>query len=214
MTVEDIRLNLENNRFDAIILDLGGVLINLDYALTITRFKSLGMDDFHAVYSQMTQTDLFDRFETGQISQQTFINALLRQLPAGTGAHQVVDAWNAMILDVPKQSIDLLNELSRTFPLFLLSNTNELHMPVVYAEWKKVSPHSISAYFQKVYLSYEMGLRKPHVEIFEKVCLDQNLQPNRTLFIDDSIQHIQGARQLGLKAFHLKDIRQLPTLFS
>ena len=96
---------MKMNSFDAVIFDLGGVIINLDYQKTISAFQQLGMSNFEQVYSQMAQTDLFDLYETGQISTQHFINLLLPHLPVGTSPNKVVAAWNAMILDVPLKKI-------------------------------------------------------------------------------------------------------------
>jgi hypothetical protein len=79
--------------FDALIFDLGGVIINLDYKRTIHAFEQLGMEDFHTIYSQATQTNLFDDFETGKISAQRFINSLLPYLKPGTTPNKVVHAW-------------------------------------------------------------------------------------------------------------------------
>lgn len=190
------------NSIDALIFDLGGVIINVDYNKTIQAFEKLGMYDFHSVYSQAKQTNLFDDFETGNISAQHFINRLLHYLPPGTSPNKVVQAWNAMVLDVPAEKIALLDRLKEKYPIYLLSNTNELHIPLVRREWAKITNRPIESYFNKVYFSNEIKLRKPHLEIFKFVCEDQNLRPATTLFIDDSIQHIDGAKEYGLQTHH------------
>ena len=94
-----------NNSKEAIIFDLGGVLLNLDYDLTEKAFISLGMPNFGESYSQLQQVQLFDRYETGEISSFHFVNRLLDLLPPGTTANQVVHAWDAMILDFPAGKI-------------------------------------------------------------------------------------------------------------
>lgn len=191
------------SEFENIIFDFGGVIINIDYEATINAFKDLGISDFDALYSQAAQSDLFDAIETGRISPQHFINGILQLLPAGVTPNQVVHAWNAMILDIPKERIEFLQQLSQTHDIYLLSNTNSIHIDKAMREWNNKTQADINDVFKKVYLSHEMGMRKPDVEIFRHVCQEQGLDPSKTLFIDDSIQHIHGAREAGLHAHHL-----------
>lgn len=199
----------------AIIFDLGGVLINLDYQLTSKAFVDLGLTDFDATYSQLQQTDLFDRFETGDISSFHFINRLLDQLPQGTSGNKVVHAWNAMILDFPADRLEWLLEIKKRYRIFLLSNTNTLHMEVVRRSLEKAVGHKrLEDYFEHVYLSCEMGMRKPTPEIFTRVCREQGLDPATTVFIDDSPQHVEGAASAGLQAIHLKPGTAVQSLFS
>ncbi len=200
---------------EAIIFDLGGVLINLDYQLTSKAFIDLGLTDFDATYSQLQQTDLFDRFETGAISSFHFINRLLDQLPQGTSGNKVVHAWNAMILDFPEERLLWLLKMKQCYRIFLLSNTNTLHMEAVRRSLERTIGHQrLEDYFEQVYLSCEMGLRKPNPEIFSRVCDEQGLNPATTVFIDDSPQHVEGAASIGLQALHLKPGEAVQSLFS
>ena len=194
---------MEHNSFDTIIFDLGGVIINLDYQLTIEAFKKLGLENFEEMYTQAKQNNLFDDYETGKISSQHFINSLLPFLPSGTSANKVVHAWNAMILDFPKERLALLHHLKSKYRIFLLSNTNDIHLQAVNRSLANVTDRKLESYFEKVYLSHEVKLRKPHREIFEMVCNDQNLEPTSTLFIDDTIGHVNGANSIGLQGIHL-----------
>ena len=199
---------------DTIIFDFGGVLINIDYHKTIYAFKELGIEDFEERYSQADQTSLFNDLEIGKISAQRFINELLKFLPQGTSPNQVVKAWNAMLLDVPESGIELLQRLKGKYRLFLLSNTNEIHIPKALLEWEKSSNVDFYSCFEHVYLSHEMGMRKPNEEIFERVCREQNIQPQNALFIDDSEQHIRGANKVGLNTIHLTSDVSLLSVFS
>lgn len=189
--------------FDAIIFDLGGVLINLDYDLTPQAFAQIGGTDFQNLYSKASQNSLFDDFETGKISSFHFINRILDLLPKGANPNQVVHAWNKMILNFDSRRLDLLDEIRSEKPIFLLSNTNDLHMTQVRAELKKISDRPLESYFNKVYLSQDIGHRKPHAEAFNIIVEEQQLTRSKTLFIDDSIQHVEGAKTTGLHATHL-----------
>ena len=170
---------------EAIIFDFGGVIINLDYNATIDAFKKLGLDNFDHLYSQATQSNLFDSIETGKISPQHFINSLLRLLPKETTPKQVINAWNAMLLDISIERIELLQELSKRYKIYLLSNTNKIHIDTALQTWNRTTNKPIEYIFEKVYFSHEVHMRKPHVEIFNLVTTNEGLNPAKTLFIDD-----------------------------
>lgn len=203
-----------NNSKEAIIFDLGGVLLNLDYDLTEKAFISLGMTNFGESYSQLQQVQLFDRYETGQISSFHFVNRLLDLLPPGTTANQVVHAWDAMILDFPLERLRQLEALSQKYRLFLLSNTNDLHIDAVRRSLEKAVGHrNLEQYFEKTYFSSAVGMRKPDAKIFEFVCSDNKLEPAKIVFIDDSPQHVEGAKSAGIEAFLLEknqEVFELP----
>jgi HAD superfamily hydrolase (TIGR01509 family) len=199
---------------DAIVFDLGGVIINLDYHLTTKAFEKLGLEKFEALYSQAAQSGLFDKFEKGTCSTPYFVNKLLDYLPKGTQANQVVEAWNAMILDFPIENLRLLEQLKKSKRIFLLSNTNEIHIKKVHLHLQQVSSHkTLHPYFEKTYFSSDIGMRKPDQEIFEFVLKTNNLYPNRTLFIDDTEQHILGAKKVGIQTKHLLKGERIVDLF-
>lgn len=198
-----------------IIFDLGGVILNIDYRLTSQAFQNLGLSDFDHNYSQAKQSHLFDRLETGAVTPEQF-----RQELKAYFIHQVSDAdldnaWNAMLLDLPVQRIDLLKQLSKNYRLFLLSNTNIIHYKAYSAYLKqtfgKMIFHEI---FEKQYLSFEIGMRKPDREIFELVLTENKLIASETIFIDDSFQHIEGAAKTGITAYHLEPGESILELFS
>lgn len=194
-----------NSSIDNIIFDLGGVIINLDYSLTTQAFQDLGLTNFEEMYSQAAQTGLFDRFEKGLCSTSYFVNALLDYMPAGTTPNQVVAAWNAMILEFPMENIDLLRTLKEKYRIFLLSNTNEIHIQYFNRKLSQlVSEKDLTPFFEKVYFSSEVNFRKPELEIFEKVINDQQLERTKTIFIDDTLQHIEGAQKAGINTFHFQ----------
>ncbi len=202
-------------KFEAVIFDYGGVIININYQATLDAFKSLGILDIDGMYSQAAQSNLFNDFETGKISPQYFINQLLSFAPVGTTPNQIVHAWNAMILDVPKESIELLERLKlEGYRVFLLSNTNSLHIDLANRRWDVVSDKSPTEMFEKVYYSHEVKMRKPSVDIFQMVIKENDLNPERTLFIDDSTQHIEGAKKAQLGTLHLPKREELFDYFS
>lgn len=188
------------DKFDVIVFDLGGVVIDLDYNATIRAFQELGSKDFQELYSQALQSDLFDRYETGHISGLYFINKLKELLPQHLTPNEIVAAWNAMILEFQPEKLKFLEEIKNTHTTALLSNTNDLHIDYVRRKLKKVSEKPLEDYFHYTFLSHEIKARKPHAETFLYVCRQMEASPEKVLFIDDSIQHIEGAKKAGLNA--------------
>ncbi len=189
-----------------IIFDLGGVLLNLDYGATERAFAALGIPDFKQRFSQLSQDSFFDDWETGKISEEDFL-AGMRKAAAQKGLTdaQIIDAWNAMLLDFPLRRLQLLQQLRNQFDLFLLSNTNAIH-EVAFNQllMKTCGFNTIAHFFDKVYYSHRVGLRKPGAEIFQRILDENGLQPQHTLFIDDSPQHIETAKSLNIQTIWLQ----------
>ena len=188
-----------------IIFDFGGVILNIDYKLTEIAFAKLGLTDFAGIYSQSTQKELFDIFEKGLISPGDFRKEVKKHIKQEASDAQIDNAWNAMLLDLPPERVDLLDKLKKTHRIFLLSNTNEIHFTAFSSYMKdKFKRDIFSDVFEKYYVSHRVKMRKPDAEIFELVVRENNLRKEETLFIDDSIQHIEGARKIGLNAMLLE----------
>jgi glucose-1-phosphatase len=188
-----------------IIFDLGGVLLNLDYSLTERAFIDAGVTNFPQLYSQLQQSDIFDRWETGKMSREEFIDTMQRASTTPLTEQQVLHAWNAMLLDFPIRRLQLLQQLRNYYDLFLLSNTNEIHEEVFNNTLMLAHGFpNIGVFFDRVYMSHRVGMRKPMPEIFNYVLEENGLQAAQTLFIDDSPQHIATAKALGIQTIFLE----------
>jgi len=183
-----------------IILDLGGVVINIDYQLTIDAFEKLGIVNAHEFYSQQQQTNLFDLLEKGNISDDSFRDEIRKFAQKNLSDEAIDNAWNAMLLDFPPARLETLMLLKSKYKTFLLSNTNSIHYRA-YTQTLKTNfgKENLSDYFHKEYYSHLIKRRKPNPDVFRFVINDQNLQPHETLFIDDSKQHILGAQSVNLQ---------------
>ena len=196
-----------------ILFDLGGVLFHIDYKRTIDAFKNLGITDFETLFTQHQQSNLFNNFETGRVSSKSFINSMKKLLPH-CSKEQISNAWNAMLVGLPKENLYLLESLAQKYRLFLLSNANVIHIQFVNTFLEKsYSIPSINKYFEKAYYSQEIGMRKPHKSTFEWVLKDAKILAKETLFIDDTAQHIEGAKKVGLKTCHIESNREIISLF-
>lgn len=192
-------------RYDTILLDLGGVLIDVDYHASARAFHALGFEDFDGLYSKAEQDHLFDGLETGELSPAQFRDRI-RQLFRPDITDREIDAcWNAMLGIIPAERITLVERLKEHYQVLLLSNTNAIHVPAFEAIVARDNGIvDFKGLFHGAYYSCEIGLRKPHAEAFHHVLQRHHADPARTLFIDDSIQHVVGARKAGLHAEHLE----------
>lgn len=196
---------VEEYKVKNIIFDLGGVIINLDFHRSVAALQRLSKNQQPIAFSPQAQAELFDLYETGRISSAAF-RAGLRETYALEGDDHVLDtAWNAMLLDIPPERIALLRELSKKYRLFLLSNTNAIHTARFNQTVQAVTGlPSLDGLFEKAYYSHLIGLRKPDAAVFTHILAENNLVSTETLFIDDSIQHIESARALHLQTLHLQ----------
>ncbi len=183
---------------NTIIFDFGDVFINLRKEHSIEEFKKLGLDG--------PNEDLLehnDLFEKGKINELQFINSFSKYIPDAS-VEEVTKAWNSVIGDFPLERLEFLQMLSTKYRLFLLTNTDAIHIDRF--EHKVGMSFYTDFYrcFEKVYYSYEMGMRKPEPEIFQTIIRKHDLSPKRTLFVDDKKDNTDIAASLGLHVWNLK----------
>jgi putative hydrolase of the HAD superfamily len=183
---------------DTIIFDFGDVFINLDKEGTINGLKKLGLTAWNEDLHQLNL-----QFEKGQISEETFLQGLQKQVP-NASMEEILIAWKAVLLDFPLRRLEFLQKLSTKYRLFLLSNTDAIHIETFEKE------NGVSFYsdfyqcFEKVYFSFEMGMRKPDTEIFRYVLTNHNLSAKHTLFVDDKKENTDAALSLGIQVWNLQ----------
>lgn len=198
-----------------IIFDLGGVLLNIDYAKTRQAFLDLGFHNFDEHYTQFSQTGIFDRFDKGEISPEAFFSELAGIVGNGAGILQLEHAWNAMLLDFPRENLVLLENLKTEYRIFLFSNTNEPHLEYFFQLMqKKYGLETPDILFERVYYSCRIGMRKPDPAAFRFILGEDGLKASETLFIDDSPQHVQGAESVGIRAYYLKKGEKITNLLN
>ncbi|MEO6220522.1 MAG: HAD family phosphatase [Ginsengibacter sp.] len=200
-------------KIDAVIFDLGGVLLDIDYNRTEKAFEKLGVANFNEMYSQASADRLFQNLETGNITEPNFYKEFNNFTGLSLSVEEIINAWNSMLLTFRETSLLFLNDIKSRYKLFLLSNTNQIHynkFNKIYHEKKRAK--AFENYFDKAYYSFEMGMRKPDRECYEYVLLTNNLTPRNTLFIDDSAQNINAARNLGMQTILLETGKYIETL--
>ena len=186
-----------------ILLDLGNVLLDIDYDLTTNAFIALGYENFREMYSHYKADQLFEKLERGKVTRDELFY-VLKDIRKNVTDQQIVDAWNAMILSFRKSTFEFLAVNKDKYRLFLLSNTNEIHKRAVDALFKDGRGGKMDDYFEKSYYSHLVGMRKPDEDIFKFIIKDAGILPEETLFIDDLEPNIETARKLGFQTWLLK----------
>ena len=195
-----------------IIFDLGGVILNIDYKLTIAAFEKLGLKNADSFYSKKVQDPIFDKIEVGAISPKEFLEQLQKECD-NASIELVENAWNAMLVDLPQSRLDYIKNLKNNYQIFLLSNTNTIHIRALKNKIGAEKWKAFSSVFDKMYLSHEIGFRKPDKEAFQIILEENKLKPNEVFFIDDSSQHIEAAKKLGISCHYLQKGENIVTLF-
>ncbi len=196
-----------------IILDLGGVLLDIDYHKTKKAFEDLGFKDFDKMYSQYSADAVFTQLETGAISNTIFYERMMHRSGGRIPQQAISNAWNAMLLKFREETLAFLESLAGKYSLYLLSNTNAIHLAAFEEIFTvQTGKASLNNYFKKAYYSHEVGLRKPNEDIFEFIVEDAGIKAHESLFIDDSYNNIETASRLGFKTHLLLPGEKVETL--
>lgn len=186
-----------------IIFDLGAVIIPIDFLLTFRAFASLSNLPVEEIQLRYQSSTLFVDFEKGYIGNYQFLTGVrqLLNLSESISDQQIVDAWNALLLPIPAERVQRIQQLSNTYRVFLLSNTNPIHISEVQAIlYQHTQVAQLENIFEKVWYSYDLGLIKPGVEIYKAVLDQKQLNAAETVFLDDNADNIAGAKTAGINA--------------
>jgi glucose-1-phosphatase len=187
-------------KFKAVIFDFGNVIINIEFQRIYQTFAKFTSKSEAYIEKQITDNQLFRRYESGQFSDEEFREIIRQTLGFPLSDTEIDKAWNAILLDIPADRIDLIKKIRQKYPVYLLSNTNNIHIKASNNYLKK--EHGIShldQLFDQLFLSYEMGMWKPDVEIYHSVLKQLKLQPNDVLFFDDNLKNIESANDIGMQ---------------
>lgn len=189
---------------DNILFDLGGVIIDIDPENALRTFEQMGHTDIRTVYGEMAAEGWFTRLELGEVNPPDMYARLRSGLSSPLSDIAILKGWNALLGDLPKARIDLLARLAARYRLYLLSNTNIIHMTAIHQLVRhQFGVSDMGHWFVQAYYSYEMGLRKPDPAIYQVVLDDHLLDPATTLFVDDSPANLAGAATVGLQTLHV-----------
>lgn len=197
-----------------IIFDLGGVVLDIDETMTIHELQKKGIDGV-ALMQDPRFLAIDEKFERGILSASSF----RKQVKQLTGTEHLSDAdfdflWNSMLLDIPRERIQALEQIKEHYNIFLMSNTNEIHYDLYVRDLQlRFGYKQFDDLFDKSYFSFDVHLMKPDPLFFEYILEHQGLKPKETLFIDDSAANIEVAMNLGIHTYHIHRNELVRNLF-
>ena len=190
---------MDFSRIKNIIFDLGGVIINIDLMLTYNALAQYCPLNEEEVKQKLTETEVFSKYEKGVLSSADARKLLNKTFHLSLSDEDMDKCWNALLLDIPTERIELLKNLRKKYKLFLLSNTNEIHIDEVNAIlYRATGIKKLDELFDKIYYSFDIKMAKPSTEIYYHVLKENNLVASETLFLDDNVPNLAGAKLAGI----------------
>lgn len=202
-----------SSKIKNVVFDLGGVLINLDFDNCLNAFRKAGFQDIEKQVCQFRGKGLFSQFEAGEITPEEFRDTIRKETSGSLTDRKIDDMWNLMLLDIPREKLDLLLELRSHYMVYLLSNTNQIHWDYACEQMFSYHGFHVNDFFEDTFLSFQMHQAKPDKEIYELMMKEANILPAETFFIDDSEANCKAASVLGMQAHHYRIGEDLSSLF-
>lgn len=179
--------------FEALLLDLGNVLVEIDFGRVTAHWARAAGVDAEAVRRRFSHDEPYRRHERAEIGAAEYFAALRSTLGIELGDDVLLEGWNAVFVREIREVVELLPRLAQRLPLYVLSNTNHAHHEFFSRRYAAALTH-----FRRVFVSHELGARKPEPEAFRRVAEAIGVPPGRVLFFDDLPENVEGARQAGM----------------
>ncbi len=198
-----------------IIFDLGGVILDIDEAIICTELEKMGINSAELIRSK-DFNDIMSKFDTGIYTAPTFRKRMKALIGQEKMTDQKFDSiWNAMLLDIPRERIEAIEQVKKHYKIFLMSNTNEIHYDLYIRDLQlRFGYNEFDELFHKSYFSFAEHLEKPDPRFFELILDHEGLLPEETLFIDDTESNIKAAQSLGIRTYHITREELVRNLFN
>ena len=187
-----------------IIFDLGNVLYDIDFTKMYNEFEQLGIPNFQNYFTLNQCDQLFYNIEKGLITETEFCLGFNQLFNLSLSHHQIISAWHSLLIGFRKESMDWIKANQEKYPMFLYSNTNQIHCDYVLPQFEREIGGNFEQLFKKPYYSHHMGMRKPDPASFQYILDQEGLIAAETLFIDDNEPNIIGAASVGLQVLYLQ----------
>ena len=195
-------LNTILNGIKNIVFDLGGVIITLERDEAVKRFEEAGLTNADELLNAYHQKGIFLELEEGRLSKEEFYEAVRKEAGKFISDEAIDYGWMGFLKEIPQEKLTMLENLKKKgYRLYLLSNTNPVVMDWAHSPAFSPQGKSIDDFFDKLYLSYEIGITKPNPEIFLYMINDSGMVPSETLFIDDGIANVEAGKKIGMKTY-------------
>ena len=195
--------SVKNNSIRNLIFGLGGVILDLSVESTMEEFSKLSGFSKDKVRQIFVSSPEFNLYEKGEMGDQQFRDFIRDTYAPMSTDKQIENAWNAMLRGIPTIKLDLLNTLKKNYRVFLLSNTNGIHLDYINGNLLPSGVTDLDDYFHMAYYSHKMLKRKPDAEIYEQVLSEGDLKASETLFLDDNLSNVDGAKSVGIQTVHV-----------
>ncbi len=182
-----------------LLLDFGGVVVDIDRDNAVQRFEEIGLEQADSLLDSYKQNGIFLQLEEGILTPHDFYSALCQLAGKDIPSEQIDYAWMGFFPHINQKRLDFINELRKKYRVCLLSNTNPIVMSWARSPQFSQVGKSLDDYFDKIYLSYQMGMVKPKREIFEQILKSENIPASQIMFFDDGPANIEMAALLGFK---------------
>lgn len=198
------------SEIETFIFDFGGVLYEIDTEITIKKLCSISSNSFireKGIYHDYSNYKLFNDYESGKISTNFFLENLKKDFSLNISNDELISIWNETLIGLYPDAISTVRKFKKCGNIFLFSNTSEIH-------YTKFYPECIDLFeeFKECFFSFKIGLRKPEPASFKYIIDKHKLNPSKTLFIDDYIKNIEGAKSVGLRVYHVNSHSSLSDL--
>jgi len=188
-----------------VILDLGGVLLDFNPQKTFSALKRILTPERSESIQWDEIPDIVFAMETGSWTKHEFIDHLKKVCKPDVIEEEIIDAWCAMILEFPHERVEMVKALSEKYQVYLLSNTNAIHIKYFEKEFKNRYHIPLHQLFSKVYYSSEIGFRKPDAESFLHVLNDAEIKAEETILIDDREDNCMAAKSIGIRSLKVPE---------
>lgn len=189
-----------------LIFDFGGVVVDIYWEEAVKHFKELGLANADVVLDKYKQNGIFLELEEGKIDSEQFRAELSKMCGRELSQEETESGWLGFFKGVPVHRLKTLEQLHRKYKMYLLSNTNPYVMNWARSERFSEMGKGLDYFFDKLYMSYQMGVTKPSLEIFRKMIDDSHIVPEESLFVDDGPANIEAARSLGFDTLLVKEV--------
>ena len=187
-----------------IIFDLGNVLYDIDFKIMYKRFHEFGIPNFENHFTLNQSDPLFFDLEKGLIDQVAFCKGLNQMYNLSLSHDQIINAWNSLLIRFREKSLDWIKAHQQKIPMFLYSNTNQIHYNFFIPQYKQEVGGNFEKLFKTTYYSHEIRMRKPDPASFQYILEQEGLIAAETLFIDDNEPNVAAASSVGLQVLYLQ----------
>ncbi len=188
-----------DNAVQALLFDLGGVVMEIDFNLAFAKWSSQASGSFEELTQSFCMDSAYEQHERGEIDAAEYFSHLRCKLNLDGDNESIAAGWNSLFIGEIKSTLDEIKQARKYLPCYAFTNSNPTHQ--IY--WTAHFPNMIAS-FDHIFVSSEMGMRKPERRAFDKIAQETGVALSSMLFFDDTLENIEGAQSAGLQAVHVR----------